>query len=864
MTQPEQGPPSTPPTPVDLPSGWFGRLLAQLARAQVRSTTWFLVAGVLLTALSLPVAAKLRLNGAFDAMLPDTAPSVIDLEKLIDRFGVASNMSLAVQAPDKATALAATRELARRIEASKDPALVGVDAGVQDFQAFLEKNKHLYADLNFLRQFQRDLHARVEWEAEHESPFSLGLDEDLDVEEPPTIEELKQRLRDEAEAATRNLPKYEEGLFSHSSLPLAVIFLRTNIEPSNLKGTDALVARIEAHLEAMRSDARFAAVKVDYGADLMDVYIETKMLARQMVFAGIATVLAVMLAVYVFFRSFRAVPVLGLCIIPPVAMTFAAAWFTVGFLNTSTAFLMSIVIGNGINPNVIWLARYFEERLSGHEHEVAVRTTHAATWQATLIASLAAGLAYGSLAITNFRGFRDFGVIGGIGMVLCWLGAFTLLPAIVLASERWVPLRPERLSKLKQNPYGRFFSYLAFSHPKTSLVAGGLVTLASIVGVVLAILADPIEYDFRNLTSKRDPDSRITWVNERQGEIVSETATGSAVAILSPSRQEAPEVVRQLEAYGAAHPQVLGPVRSIDSLLPQDQAAKLPIIAALREDLIRARKFAKPEEKKQLDEHIPPADLSILTDDDLTEDVKATFTERDGTVGRLVFSEHHLDRNAWDGRYWLEWTRAVRSVSVAGERPPSTGNAMVFADVLHSLSTEGPLAIIAAMSATILLLIVSLGSWKNRFLTLAALLVGIVWMAGAMAGLRLKLNFLNFLAFPITCGNGADYGVNVIARFAVEKKRLSNARRALRETVERTGGAVVLCSLTTIIGYISLYTSSNRALNSFGIAMAISEVTCVATAVLVMPAWMTLRMNREAPSARDPEDETSPDTPSVP
>src|SRR5690606_11432660 len=136
MTQPEQDPPSTPPTPVDLPSGWFGRLLAQLARAPVRSTTWFLVAGVLLTALSLPVAAKLRLNGAFDAMLPDTAPSVIDLEKLIDRFGVASNMSLAVQAPDKATALAATRELARRIEASKDPALVGVDAGVQDFQAF--------------------------------------------------------------------------------------------------------------------------------------------------------------------------------------------------------------------------------------------------------------------------------------------------------------------------------------------------------------------------------------------------------------------------------------------------------------------------------------------------------------------------------------------------------------------------------------------------------------------------------------------------------------------------------------------------------------------------------------------------------
>jgi len=49
--------------------------------------------------------------------------------------------------------------------------------------------------------------------------------------------------------------------------------------------------------------------------------------------------------------------------------------------------------------------------------------------------------------------------------------------------------------------------------------------------------------------------------------------------------------------------------------------------------------------------------------------------------------------------------------------------------------------------------------------------------------------------------------------------------------------------VTTIIGYLSLYTSSNRALNSFGAAMAISELTCMAAALLVLP-WLMARRER--------------------
>jgi predicted RND superfamily exporter protein len=116
----------------------------------------------------------------------------------------------------------------------------------------------------------------------------------------------------------------------------------------------------------------------------------------------------------------------------------------------------------------------------------------------------------------------------------------------------------------------------------------------------------------------------------------------------------------------------------------------------------------------------------------------------------------------------------------------------------------------------------------------------------------MKLNFLNFVAFPITFGNGVDYGVNLMRRYGIERDRGVGAVAAVRAAVEETGGAIVLCSLTTIIGYISLYTSANKALNSFGAAMAISEVTCVLAAVLALPALILLMSRRPQTAKASP------------
>ena len=127
-------------------------------------------------------------------------------------------------------------------------------------------------------------------------------------------------------------------------------------------------------------------------------------------------------------------------------------------------------------------------------------------------------------------------------------------------------------------------------------------------------------------------------------------------------------------------------------------------------------------------------------------------------------------------------------------------------------------------------------------------------MLGATLASGMKINYINFVAFPITFGIGVDYAVNIMARYRQELADLTGSSapspvrastaamrfEAIRRAVHTTGPAVALCSLTTILGYSSLLIAKNRALSSFGAVAVSGEVSCLSTAVAVLPAALIL------------------------
>src|SRR5262249_7033473 len=109
--------------------------------------------------------------------------------------------------------------------------------------------------------------------------------------------------------------------------------------------------------------------------------------------------------------------------------------------------------------------------------------------------------------------------------------------------------------------------------------------------------------------------------------------------------------------------------------------------------------------------------------------------------------------------------------------------------------------------------------------------LGVLWSVGGAALGGMRLNFLNFIALPITFGIGCEYPFNIF-----DRARLLYGDVAL--ALRRTGGAVALCSMTTTIGYGSLLFSDQQALQSFGRLAMSGEIACLVGALLVLPALL--------------------------
>ena len=117
-----------------------------------------------------------------------------------------------------------------------------------------------------------------------------------------------------------------------------------------------------------------------------------------------------------------------------VAYAFAYFWF--GYVNTTGMFLGAIILGNGINYPIVLLSRYREFRARGQAPADARREAVQNALRAELVGACVASIAYGSLSITQFRGFSQFGWIGFVGMLLVWLSMIPCVPALIVVIER--------------------------------------------------------------------------------------------------------------------------------------------------------------------------------------------------------------------------------------------------------------------------------------------------------------------------------------------------------------------------------------------------------------------------------------------
>jgi hypothetical protein len=773
-----------------------------------------------------------NLRTDFEELLPSNARSVLDLKEVTRRLESIDNLGVLIFSKDTQASLRFVNDLAQQLAKEPKSLISSVEYKIDRELQFFKERQALYMDLSDLIQVRKYILDRIEFEKGLFNPLNIFSAEEL-AEPKLDFKALRQKYDKKSSSYSR----YPGGYYATPDGTKRVVLV---YKPggSGMDATIALKEAVEKAVARLNPSSYAADLEIHYTGGVQDQLEEHAALIADLELSTIVVTILVSLGMYLFYRNLRATLALLFSLFMGSFWTFGVSYFAVGYLNANSAFMGSIVIGNGINFGIILLARYMEERRQGRVNARAIVEAISHTATSTWTAALAAGLSYGSLILTGFRGFKQFGIIGLIGMILCWLSAFTLLPAYLTLLDRISPLVKKgaklpraRLSELLAKFVARF-PLLIWS---TALVAT-LVSLATFTRYTPAIL----ETDMSKLRNKKSLESGSAYLSKHLDEIFQRYLSPSVV--LPKTREDAIKIAQllreQKKQQGSAS--LIASVQMLDDFVPFDQTEKIQVIKDIRRALPpKLVRRLSDDDQDRITEFMTNASLKPVRQTELPPLIISKFTERDGTLGKMVLVEPPLTHGTSEGKDIIHIVKELREIADSVQPgTPIAGSLAIVADMVESISHDGPRATLFAFLAVIILVIFLFRNIPAIALTLFSLILDVLWLAGIILGFGIKINFLNFIALPITFGIGVDYGVNIFQRYREE------GGKNIIAVIRHTGGAVGLCSFTTIVGYLSLLIAGNQGFVSFGVLAVAGELTCVFAAVVALPAYLILRSRR--------------------
>lgn len=817
----------------------FWRLANRYAAWVDAHRVGIVVLSVLLAVLGGYLTSRMPLKSDLSSLLPESRESVKDLKALQGRANAFGKVFIMVEANDEAVRARAAERVRAGVAAIDQfgSDLVGY-LSVDDGPAYRHVWKHrfLYADLSDLLRAREALNRRIERARAEANPLYVTIDDEAAKREAAVAENQLASLRAKLADAEQQAMKPEPAVSADRRIQL--ITIHTTFASSDQKRSQALLGAVHRILDEIRADT--PAVSFGVTGTVTMSLAEHDSIVEGMVAAGLITLGLVGLAVLLYFRSRRLVATIVWSLAVGVLATLGLTWLLIGHLNIMSAFLTAIVIGNGINASLIVMSRYIEELHAGREPLDAIGPALGGALPGTVVAILTAAVAYASLVVSDFRGFRHFGVIASMGMLVTWLAAYTVLPAILAILARRGRLRPGHtpgIGKLLRHVMPRRAGWLLVS-------AVAITTLGGAVAVEY-IASDPFTNDWRELTSSNAEIKALRALDAKLGDAIPGTTRFSGLSyqlvIGVEHRNEVAPLVEKLRALDRDRPpadKLLLDVRSIDDMLPPNQSQKLEVLGELR-TLIDSKLIDElaPDERAAIRKLRPPENLRELTDADLPRELIWPYIERDGTRGRLIAVRGSTRFKTYDMNDRQAFAAEIRKLELPANAVIG-GEPLVIADIVDTMERDTPIMILVALIGSLLVVIAVLGLSRHALVTALSGFSGVAVMVAGCALAGLSVHFLDVIALPITIGVGIDYAANLAAR--------DREPGSTHDHLAATAGAVLLCSYTTTVGYGSLMLSANGGIRSFGLAAIIGELACIFTAMILAPALLMALRERRA------------------
>ncbi|HET7787928.1 MAG TPA: MMPL family transporter, partial [Myxococcales bacterium] len=346
-------------------------VIVRVTEAAVARPGAFLLASVLIAAASVWAASHLEIRSSFQELLPSDLPSVRQVQDMIKRVGGDGTVLVLIDSLDGAAGLknaeAMAPVLARDFLALGPEVIRSVESNVRGVEAWYEDHWPLFATLDQLTQARDTLRDEIRKRKIAANPLGGDLFDDEDARPAPAAApdwmDPKQPLP--REMVAQRFDRYVDGFFVHPDKTSLTVVLRPAGTSLGVGESKALMARLQAVVDRHAQEIKDLHLRIAFGGTFPIFIAEYESIIGDVAGTAVLVVTIVLASILLFFRDLRSTAALGAAVLVAVGVTFALTWLVIGYLNTQTAFLGSIVVGNGINYGLIYLARVKQLRQRG-------------------------------------------------------------------------------------------------------------------------------------------------------------------------------------------------------------------------------------------------------------------------------------------------------------------------------------------------------------------------------------------------------------------------------------------------------------------------------------------------------------------
>ncbi len=611
---------------------------------------------------------------------------------------------------------------------------------------------------------------------------------------------------------------------------------------------------------------------------------EEATLAAGLLQSSVVAGLGIFLLLVWAFRSVRRTAVALLPITIGTVVALGIMYLLYDSLDPITSSFAAVLMGLSIDFSVHLLVRYDEDLRAGMTRGEALLSSLRTSGPGVVTGAVTTALAFLTVATTEFTSYAQMGVITAVGLGIALVSALLVLPVVLGRGDL-----SEHETPAKAFEGLRGAVAVARKAPFVVVISGVVLAIAGAIGLPDY---DPAysdlmpSYESTDALHQLEADGAMSpwfaWTTAADVEAAREQAAvlreyDSVGRVDSPSdilpELDAPKLARlRADFEGLARDPDWSKLAAREAD-PRALAGRAEAIADALDELAFAAEGAGRDTKSIEAAAAAFTALGLRLESVPTERAAATLREIEGDMARLMGPAWSTARTVAERGHWLiSDLPGVFEMRFAAE--DGSGRMALFAypaqDLTESNHDEGARdftlalesvdpqaagqgvslfrhnamilkgfkrASLFSISLVVLLLLLDFASIRKALLALVPVLIGMGWMLGLYSVFGLEFNVATIMVLPLMLGIGVDSGVHMVHRWDLNQ-RFHGGRAKLDEVVGGTGSAVLLSSLTTMVGFVGLLFGKHLGMIQLGATMIIGIGCTLISSVVFLPALL--------------------------